>query len=172
MQTETTERAEMPDHGMVAIGLGGVRPAEEGEREKIDSLAAEMKERAQRSIEDADAAGAYRIMTDLEGPTTRIARAATTLRLIAATGGIEDNVSDAIHLLADMLETDIETVESEIEQAHDKLRAFGRGYMKAMAVEKSDEDVVFTADALNRLQGFVDEHRPPQIKEVGVEFDA
>jgi len=165
MQTETNERHEMTDHDMIALAGGGVRPAQEGERERLDEFEAEMRERERRSVEEADAAGASHILCDLEETIRRAERGAKTLRLVASIDGIDDDVSDSMYLLADTLEADIEKIQAEVQLAHEKLWAFGRGFMRAVEVDRPKEGVAFTKEMLDRLQCFVDEQRPHQINE-------
>lgn len=96
--------------GTVKSGWGKVaasRPALTGNMEipmpqaESQSITLDTTERA--SPKNADAAGAFKISSDMEGPLHKIDQTKSALRLIAGDGALEECVQDALHLLCDVL---------------------------------------------------------------------
>lgn len=118
---------------------------------------AEIRDRELKSLEDADAAGAHDIIFHLEEPLRRIERAASALRLVAGSADIEGNISDALYLLTEQVEDNIETVQENLHLAFKKLSAFGHGLMSVTEAQPHREPVA--GEVLDRIQRFIEAER-------------
>jgi len=136
---------------------------------KIDGINAEIGARQERAIARADAAMAFDTANDMEMTLRKIARAASAVRLIALSEGLEGDVGDALHLLAAMIAKAAKAAEKKRAKIYHRTWAYKCAPDRVAAPTKKPEEITWPKDTLDRMQAFIDERRPDQISEAGAE---
>ncbi len=148
------------DCGVISLAGSGERRAQPGE---VDGLK-ELEERPASAIQDADAAKAYDIASDMEDGFGKLEGASQAILCIANGNGIEEGVGSALHVLGEL----IKELTHELDEQHAAICrhtwAYRYGYAETTScTPTSDKEPEWPKETLDAMQKFIDERRAGQI---------